>query len=464
MDSFAGSEPREFIPFYLGKESNGQPNQSSTEDHNTGGATEIACDNVAKQTSSSALEGGSSDPLQQTSGLQLSDLLPTAIEIIEETSSHVSAAHESGGDLSPASVPAMDSKFQGLTSPDYSPSLLKFLGTDNSSSGESVQTYITRKLGTQNEEIGEPGPSSRRTRESESNSIALTPALNLLLEPSGCNLPEPIVTFLGPLPALEQSTENGQLRNAAKRPRVGSSSNFYVQPPPKFGPLTADITSQDPFGLHTSQETQAQTSRQTKAFSGSEYELETDAESVNYPDGSTIAQAIDSKNSHLDLSDGSVSTDATVPQSTPHNPVLRPSGRALMKELFSTAEMFNLAKGHPVIAFTEEQISGVLKVVAEETARSTQEMMERLIKQTSEMNLGPSGSQTPASPRLSELGKRRNRSVGSSRYSETSGALQSDDDFSSIGYSFEAKTMLESPTLPAQKKKPAVVDIAKGPN
>ena len=111
MDSFEGSEPRKFIPFYLGKESNDQPDQTSAEDNNTVGAPRMASNNFFEQTSGFALEGDSSDPLQQTSVQQLSDLLPTAIEIIEETSTHTSAARESGGDLSPASVSAKDSMY-----------------------------------------------------------------------------------------------------------------------------------------------------------------------------------------------------------------------------------------------------------------------------------------------------------------------------------------------------------------
>ena len=202
MDSFAGSEPREFIPFYLGKESNDQPNPTSAEIHNTGGASCSASGNVAEQTFGPACERGSTDTLQQPSDQQLSDILPTAIEIVEETSSHTSAARESGGDLSPASVSAIDSRYPGLKSPDYSPSLLKLLGTDNSSSGESVQAYITRKLETHDEEIGEPGPSSKWTKQSESNPISVTPALNSSLETPGCNLSEPVVTFLDPLPAI----------------------------------------------------------------------------------------------------------------------------------------------------------------------------------------------------------------------------------------------------------------------
>ena len=77
--------------------------------------------------------------------------------------------------------------------------------------------------------------------------------------------------------------------------------------------------------------------------------------------------------------------------------------------------------------------------MAGKTAKSTHDMMEKLIKQASEMNLGPSCNPILTSSSHSGPGKRKSRSVGSGRYSETSGALHSDDDFSSIGYSFEAQ-------------------------
>ena len=73
---------------------------------------------------------------------------------------------DSGGKTLTASVTEPDPMSQRPQSPDYSPSLLRLLRTDNSSSGESFQAYLARKFVDCKEEeeakkIGEPGPSSR---------------------------------------------------------------------------------------------------------------------------------------------------------------------------------------------------------------------------------------------------------------------------------------------------------------
>ena len=139
----------------------------------------------------------------------------------------------------------------------------------------------------------------------------------------------------------------------------------------------------------------------------------------------------------MEISDSGSALGPTLIQGGTKITGLRTSGRALIKEFFSETEPFNLPKGHPVIAFTEDQISTVLKVVAEETARTTQDAMERLISQVSELSIAPGSSGAQTTGRATGLGKRYRPSVCSGSYSETSGAIQSDDDFSSFGYSFE---------------------------
>ena len=121
---------------------------------------------------------------------------------------------------------------------------------------------------------------------------------------------------------------------------------------------------------------------------------------------------------------------------------------------FAEADPFFFPKGHPVIAFTEDQVSTVLKVVAEETARSTQTMLEEIIKQASKLNLGFDGNRS--SPLTSTCaGKFKRRSSGSEQYSDTSGALRSDDEFSSIGYSFEGPEHQEVAAPTAATNRPS---------
>ena len=197
--------------------------------------------------------------------------------------------------------------------------------------------------------------------------------------------------------------------------------------------------------MQSGQEEQNDPSRSTRGASSSEVELETDAESTSRPAGSTIAQAITAKTKkpNFGISDSGSTIGPTTMQGATKNTGLRTSGRALIKEFFSETEPFNLPKGHPVIAFTEDQISAVLKVVAEETAKTTQDAMERLISQVNKLNISPGSSGAQSTGRATGLGKRYRPSICSGRYSDTSGAIQSDDDFSSIGYSFEGQETSE---------------------
>ena len=88
MDLFPGSEPRNFISFRLGKESNRQPHQTSLEIDN---ATEFSP--VAQSTTKIMSPGteesdtGRAHAQQLAGEIAIPNLLPSAIEIIEENSS-----------------------------------------------------------------------------------------------------------------------------------------------------------------------------------------------------------------------------------------------------------------------------------------------------------------------------------------------------------------------------------------
>ena len=311
--------------------------------------------------SSDALTPQTSDPLPPV------NVLPTAIEIIEEGSSQASGTQETGGRLSPATLTEMDTKAQGLQSPDYSPSLLNLLGTDGSSSGESIQAYLTRKLETRTEEVGGPSPSDGQAKCIVSHPIQLSSSPNLPPETERPELSEsPVIVPVSSTETTHQP-ETDVPRGSAKRPRIGSSTTVDAQPPLKFGLLSSYLINADPISVQSRQIEQNDPFRSTRGASSSEVELETDADSTSRPAGSTIAQAIaaKTKSPSLNISDSGSTIGPTVMQGATKSTGLRTSGRALIKEFFSETEPFNLPKGQPVIAFTDDQISAVLKVVAE---------------------------------------------------------------------------------------------------
>ena len=121
---------------------------------------------------------------------------------------------------------------------------------------------------------------------------------------------------------------------------------------------------------------------------------------------------------------------------------MRVSSRALIKEYFAQSETVNLIQGHPTIAFSQDQISSVLRIVADETARASYDMLANLKQRASELRLDPkpSSKKTPkrTSSTKSSVGSSKFASGGgyqSGGFSDTSGALRSDDNFSSIGHS-----------------------------
>ena len=168
------------------------------------------------------------------------------------------------------------------------------------------------------------------------------------------------------------------------------------------------------------------------------------------PAGSTVADALlaPAQTSQFRISDtGSVSS-ADFPGEATRTAQLSGSGRALIKEYFDAAPTFCLSPGHPVLVFNEGQVSNVLKVVADEAVRSSIKSMENLIHQVSRLNLG-SSRQIPggrATPRASLAGSQSEYASGVA--SDTSGALRSDDEFASIGYSYEHSDPESHPFTP----------------
>ena len=184
MDNFAGSEPRNFIPFYLGERSNGQPRQVLAQDNENeeppmNPATDVAEETVSPGTTENELP---TDPRTQSTSVHL---LPSAIEIIEGTSSQGSTEKDSSEPID-SSTAALESFSSNIPqSPDYSPSLLNLLKTDNSSSGESVQSYFTKKVSRIERGLNESplvvSPSSLQ-KESVSDPIAINPGPSTRVE------------------------------------------------------------------------------------------------------------------------------------------------------------------------------------------------------------------------------------------------------------------------------------------
>ena len=234
MDSFGGSEPRDFIPFCLGTESNGQPAQTSV---NSEGSRDDNLDqrpNVAEETSSPPAVDGAAFSSEQAISPQTSPrLLPTEIEIIEGSGSKGSIEQGSSIKNAASTLSSDHQRTPRSPSPDYSPSVVNPFASGNSSSGESVQVYLGRKIQSLEKDLREQEflvEDSSNTKASESEPIMMIPSTSCQLDPAVQDSSGPNVSFLGPVldPSPQAETERTQWAN--KRPRIGSASFHESHP------------------------------------------------------------------------------------------------------------------------------------------------------------------------------------------------------------------------------------------
>ena len=274
---------------------------------------------------------------------------------------------------------------------------------------------------------------------SESEPLVMIPSSSSQLSPTVQGPAGPKVSFLVPVLGASSQAETERTQGASKRPRIGSTSFHESHPPAKQRAPTPFRTMSDE---ETDSDSNVETGHKddrTVTVNSSDPAVETDAESSFNPSGSTIAQALDLQSRQLNVE----SSDAESAFTTVGLPVvsrsqsLKPTSRALIKVHFQTNEHFNFPQGHPVIAFTEEQFSSVLKIVADETVKSSQDMLEGIIQQTRRLTLEATTSNKATPTSLGDGQHQRSRSATPGQLSDTSGALQSDHEFSSIGYSYE---------------------------
>ena len=218
MDSFAGSEPRDFISFSLANESNGQPAQTDKSPNGSGDDDLDQRSSVVQETVSPTV----ANRTDEISPLTFTGCLPTGIEIIEGSGTQSST--EQGSSVKDAA--SIESPVQGCiprpSSPDYSPSFVNPLASGNSSSAESIQAYLNRKIQSlekdmrDNEDRVDKGDNPKA---SESEPLTLIPSTSFQLSPKGQEPSSQRVSFLGPPPGSFQLPEPERTQGSQKRPR-----------------------------------------------------------------------------------------------------------------------------------------------------------------------------------------------------------------------------------------------------
>ena len=330
---------------------------------------------------------------------------------------------------------------------------------ESSSTDESCGAYIARKweqLGVTPEDSTQ-GPSGG-TVEKSSDSVTLE------LAPTQ-NHPEQIET------ESVDSVPRVAFLDPPKNPNKSNLKSMYKPSEPKIQKLCVKIgDSRREFSVSAS-DTEGLSN--TEGFSASEDEFrlndpltvvlhspsnksasEAGQESAG-PVGSTVADALHAPvdKSRLRVSDADSMTSMDFPEEVTRSHQLSASSRALIKECFETTNPVALPPGHSTLALNENQVSCILRAVADEAVKSSLKTMENLIERTSRLYLGTTLA-SPAGRAQSRKSAFRAPTPGpqsgtmSGDASDTSGALRSSHDFASIGYEYEHSDFESRPFTP----------------
>ena len=263
----------------------------------------------------------------------------------------------------------------------------------SSGSDESCGRYISRKLGALETSLNEYEMQTTSVeKSSESRQLTLLPQ-------AGRSSPEPtqssdspkVISLNPPTRYLQSSLKDDNKDLDRKKNRV--TINSVIE--------EAEISSVEPSVASTVPEVSGQSdlkspSRQVSAAnfattnSDAVTPVESDADSNAYA-RSTLADALTAPQPRLVRlpSDETSGTD-----SEPERPAasksatLSVTSREVIRKYFSESQPISLPRGHPTVAFNRDQIELILKVVADETARSSFEMLNSVVMRASRLSLG----------------------------------------------------------------------------
>ena len=305
MDSFAGSEPRNFISFRLDKEKTGQPVQDSS---NT----------IATPASPSSPDEHSTNP--------------------------------ASGDKTNQQGEPMDAESTQPQTPVDPASLSRLLASDSSGSGESCGADFARKLqDVEGQTVSQPLSAAEENPRNESTSeqIEVTAQANSPSFRPFFALGVPRVTFLDDPKASSDGSQSPECENPLKRSKItrlpveaDSSFNIYSQRPSSLTPTVHTPRVPAPEGQSTSDPQHALSCTTSDGEARTDIEVRTDAESSDFV-GSTLAQALKTRVgvARAEFSDDSASIEVSRPKDISVIPPLRVSSRALIKEYFAKVRL-----------------------------------------------------------------------------------------------------------------------------
>ena len=467
MDIFAGSEPRQFISFHLDNGQIGQPtpqvvesmeisqeNSDDTEYLST--TSQLAKDDNESKTNAAEPKTLELVPADPPSPEARKEQPFFESESAEQTTDVEMTTPETEATVSGPRVTSAPAQNESPAAPGYAIS--------SSGSDESCGRYISRKLAALETSLNEYEVQATSVeKSSECGQLTLFPqARKSSPEPTQSSDSPKVISLNPPTRYLQSSLKDDNKDPDRKKNRV--TINSVIE--------EAEISSVEPSIASTVPEASGQSdlkspSRPVSAAnfaattSDAVTPVESDADSNAYA-RSTLADALTAPQPRLVRlpSDKTSGTD-----SEPERPAasksatLSSTSREVIRKYFSESQPISLPRGHPNVAFNRDQIEHILKVVADESARSSFEMLNSVVMRAIRLSPGEGAatrrddrckSPFPSSPLSDSEGEGTSCGFTSEGGSYTSGPDLNESDFwgtecshevaSSQGSSMQANT------------------------
>ena len=200
---------------------------------------------------------------------------------------------------------------------------------------------------------------------------------------------------------LQQQTPDVTFLDASKTYPASSSSSAVGSPLKRAKLVRPTVTSNSALQIYSHRESSIKTSvalvgnlnidgegeQPARPYSSSDFEIGTESSNAG---GSTMADALTGGRYNPVIEVGETSSFSTEP---PPRDIGKPeplknSSRSMLKEYFAKADPVELLRGQATIALAEDQISSILRVVADEYTRASYDMLENLVYRASRLSLG----------------------------------------------------------------------------
>ena len=241
--------------------------------------------------------------------------------------------------------------------------------------------------------------------------MSITPGLNLLLQEIENTEIPPQVTFLdnpGPISSTTIARQERPLENntTIAFPQRGSLGETNLD----SGQMAE--SGSESIGTDTASVSRGQMDYRSHTDDDSRFDMEFETGSQTR---STLADALRSpaKTTTIACPGGSSSesSDFIAPVELGPTP-LSGTSRAIVKQCFDEVHPICLDPGHPVVVFNQDQITSILRIVADESARASFEMLNSVVEKASKLNLGGNKPTTSRMRARSSSGLETDTDVG----------------------------------------------------